>query len=200
MALSCVYRTGQRFGVNYVIDVLMGNSRDRIVQNRHDQLSTFGIGELDTNEWRSLFRQLIALGYLFADIDNFGALKMNPSCKPLLKGSQQLRLRQFVKQRKVRKTAAARARVAPQAGDTPLFEALRLHRSELARQQSVPPFVILHDKTLHAICELRPQTTEQLGEIPGIGARKLELYGDDLIRITQQFPATAANTDESDSV
>ncbi len=78
MALSCVYRTGQRFGVNYVIDVLMGNARDRIVQNRHDQLSTFGIGDLDNNEWRSLFRQLIALGYLYADIDNYGALKMSP--------------------------------------------------------------------------------------------------------------------------
>jgi ATP-dependent DNA helicase RecQ len=197
MALSCVYRTGQRFGVNYVIDVLMGNSKDRIVQNRHDELSTFGIGELDTNEWRSLFRQLIALGYLFADIDNYGALKMNPSCKPLLNGSQQLNLRQFVKQRKVRKTAAAKTRLPLQAGDTPLFDALRLHRSELAQQQSVPPYVILHDKTLHAICELRPETTEQLADIPGIGARKLELYGDDLIRITQQFPATTARSDES---
>jgi len=195
MALSCVFRTGQRFGVNYVIDVLMGNSRERIVQNRHDQLSTFGIGELDTNEWRSLFRQLIALGYLFADIDNYGALKMNSSCKPLLNGSQQLSLRQFVKQRKVRKTAATKTRLALQAGDTPLFDALRLHRSELAKQQSVPPYVILHDKTLHAICELRPKTTEQLAEIPGIGAHKLELYGDDLIRITQQFPATAASGD-----
>ena len=197
MALSCVYRTGQRFGVNYVIDVLMGNSKDRIVQNRHDELSIFGIGELDTNEWRSLFRQLIALGYLFADIDNYGALKMNPSCKPLLNGSQQLNLRQFVKQRKVRKTAAAKTRLPLQAGDTPLFDALRLHRSELAQQQSVPPYVILHDKTLHAICELRPETTEQLADIPGIGARKLELYGDDLIRITQQFPATTARSDES---
>ena len=73
MALSCVFRTGQRFGVNYVIDVLLGNARDRIVQNQHDQLSTFGIGDLDSNEWRSLFRQLIALGYLYADIDNYGA-------------------------------------------------------------------------------------------------------------------------------
>jgi ATP-dependent DNA helicase RecQ len=196
MALSCVYRTGQRFGVNYVIDVLLGNSRDRIVQNRHDQLSTFGIGELDNNEWRSLFRQLIALGYLYADIDNYGALKMNTSCKPLLNGSQQLRLRQFVKQRKVRKTTAGKIKVELQAADTPLFDALRLHRSELAQQQSVPPYVILHDKTLHAICQLRPENTAQLAEVPGIGAHKLELYGDDLIRITQQFPATAANSGE----
>ncbi len=195
MALSCVFRTGQRFGVNYVVDVLMGISKERIVQNRHDELSTFGIGDLDANQWRSLFRQLIALGYLYADIDNYGALKMTSDCKPLLNGSQQLHLRRFVKQRKAVRRAAARTRVELQAGDTPLFDALRLHRSELAREQSVPPYVILHDKTLHAICELRPETTEQLAEIPGIGARKLELYGDDLIRITQQFPAAVASSD-----
>ena len=189
MALSCVYRTGQRFGVNYVIDVLLGNDRDRIVQNGHDQLSTFGIGDLDANEWRSLFRQLIALGYLYADIDHYGALRMTADCKPLLQGEQTLDLRRFEKRRKSAKSAAAKLKVNLQAADTPLFEALRLHRSELAQQQSVPPYVILHDKTLHAICEHRPETTEQLAEIPGIGARKLELYGDDLIRITRQFPA-----------
>jgi ATP-dependent DNA helicase RecQ len=196
MALSCVFRTGQRFGVNYVIDVLMGNARERIVQNRHDQLSTFGIGDLESNEWRSLFRQLIALGYLYADIDNYGALKMNPSCRPLLNGTQTLQLRQFVKQRKASKSPAGKVKVTLQAADTPLFEALRLHRSELAQQQSVPPYVILHDKTLHAICEHRPTSSAQLGEIPGIGARKLELYGDDLLRIVEQHQALA-NSDES---
>ncbi len=201
MALSCVFRTGQRFGVNYVIDVLLGNARERIVQNGHDQLSTFGIGDLDNNEWRSLFRQLIALGYLFADIDNYGALKMNSNCKPLLNGSQELHLRQFVKQSKAKKTRSGKIKVTLQAADTPLFDALRLHRSELAQQQSVPPYVILHDKTLHAICELRPENTAQLAEIPGIGARKLELYGDDLIRITQQHSGNhseqQAHSDES---
>ncbi len=196
MALSCVFRTGQRFGVNYVIDVLLGNDRERIVQNGHDQLSTFGIGDLDSNEWRSLFRQLIALGYLYADIDNYGALKMNPSCKPLLSGSQTLNLRQFVKQRGSRKSPGAKIKVELQAADTPLFDALRLHRSELAQQQSVPPYVILHDKTLQAICQQRPENTEQLAEIPGIGAHKLELYGAELIRITREYSA-AAGRDES---
>jgi ATP-dependent DNA helicase RecQ len=197
MALSCVFRTGQRFGVNYVIDVLLGNARDRIVQNRHDQLSTFGIGDLDSNEWRSLFRQLIALGYLYADIDNYGALKMNPICKPLLNGSQTLDLRQFVKRRKTGKAVGSKLKVTLEAADTPLFDALRLHRSELAQQQSVPPYVILHDKTLHAICEHRPENSAQLAEIPGIGARKLELYGEELIRITQQYSAAAVDSDDS---
>jgi ATP-dependent DNA helicase RecQ len=148
------------------------------VQNRHDQLSTFGIGDLDGNEWRGLFRQLIALGYLYADVDNYGALKMTAECKPLLGGSQALRLRQFVKQRRSRKNPTARTSVEIQAADTPLFDALRLHRSELAREQSVPPYVILH------------------AEIPGIGAHKLELYGDELLRITRQHSESQAR-DES---
>jgi ATP-dependent DNA helicase RecQ len=188
MALSCVYRTGQRFGVNYVIDVLMGNARDRILQNRHDQLSTFGIGDLDNNEWRSLFRQLIALGYLYADIDNYGALKMSPDCKPLLNGAKELLLRKFEKSSKAVKSTTTKPRIELQAADTPLFEALRLHRKQLAQEQGVPPYVILHDKTLAAICEQRPDSIEELELIPGIGARKLELYGAELIRIARQFP------------
>jgi ATP-dependent DNA helicase RecQ len=200
MALSCVFRTGERFGVNYVIDVLMGQPKDRILQNRHDQLSTFGIGDLDANEWRSLFRQLIALGYLYADIDNYGALKMNPNCKPLLNGEQQLRVRKFEKLRKTKKPAVSKSSRELTSADTPLFEALRLHRSQLAKEQGVPPYVILHDKTLAAICEQRPDNDEELAMIPGIGARKLELYGADLISITQQFAhAESSATEELDA-
>jgi len=191
MALSCVYRTGQRFGVNYVIDVLMGHSNERIVQNRHDQLSTFAIGELDNNEWRSLFRQLIALGYLVSDLDAYGALKLTPACKPLLAGEQTLSLRRFEKRKKVKKTPASKLAAELDAADTPLFEALREHRRQLAQQQGVPPYVILHDKTLHAICEHRPASIEQLESIPGIGAKKLELYGDDIIRITREHGQAA---------
>ncbi len=193
MALSCVYRTGQRFGVNYVIDVLMGNARDRIMQNRHHQLSTFGIGDLDNNEWRSLFRQLIALGYLYADIDNYGALKMSPDCKPLLNGAKELLLRKFEKSSKAVKSKTTKPLAELQAADTPLFEALRLHRKQLAQEQGVPPYVILHDKTLAAICDQRPENIEELELIPGIGARKLELYGAELIRITRQFPHNKSN-------
>jgi ATP-dependent DNA helicase RecQ len=108
-----------------------------------------------------------------------------------------LHLRQFVKQGKAKKVRTGKIKVTLQAADTPLFDALRLHRSDLAQQQSVPPYVILHDKTLHAICELRPENSAQLAEIPGIGARKLELYGDDLLRITQQYPASTMQAEES---
>ena len=191
MALSCVYRTGQRFGVNYVIDVLMGNARERILQNGHDRLSTFGIGDLDANEWRSLFRQLIALGYLDSDIDNYGALKMTSASRPLLKGEQQLMLRKFQKAIKPVKPAASREKPELRDADAALFEALRQHRTELAQQQGVPPYVILHDKTLYAICDLRPDSIGHLAAIPGIGERKLDLYGDDLIRIVAQHPRSA---------
>ena len=196
MALSCVYRTGQRFGVNYVIDVLMGNAKDRIVQNRHDRLSTFGIGDLDQNEWRSLFRQLIARGYLYADIDSYGALKMTPECRPLLRGEKQLKLRKFEKPVKKVKTAAVKKPLELGEGDTSLFEALRLHRKQLAQEQGVPPYVILHDKTLVAICAQRPRSIDELAGIPGIGERKLELYGEDLIRITAQHENTAASEED----
>ena len=191
MALSCVFRTGQRFGVNYVIDVLMGAEKDRILQNRHDQLSTFGIGDLDQNEWRSLFRQLIALGYLYADIDNYGALKMKPECKPLLRGETQLNLRKFEKAVKAPKPAAAKKPLELAAGDSDLFEALRLHRKQLAQEQGVPPYVILHDKTLVAICAQRPRDIDELASVPGIGERKIELYGEDLVRITGEHQVAA---------
>ncbi len=195
MALSCVFRTGQRFGVNYVVDVLLGNAKDRILQNRHDQLSTFGIGDLDQNEWRGLFRQLIALGYLYSDIDNYGALKLTPECKPLLGGDKQLLLRKFEKPSRAPRAKATKATRELRAADTALFEALRLHRTKLAQEQGVPPYVILHDKTLAAICEHRPDSVDELALIPGIGERKLELYGDDLIRITGEYPPEEAEAE-----
>ena len=183
MALSCVYRTGQRFGVNYVIDVLLGNTRQRIVDNGHDRLSTFGIGDLEAGEWRSLFRQLIALGYLQSDIEGYGALKLTADCRPLLRGEQSLRLRKREKPSRAARPAAARAASGLRGEDAELFEALRALRKRLAEEQGVPPYVILHDRTLTAICEQRPQTTAELAEIPGIGERKLERYASELLRV-----------------
>jgi ATP-dependent DNA helicase RecQ len=188
MALSCVIRTGQRFGVNYVIDVLMGKEQERILQNNHHQLSTFGIGNLDNAEWRSLFRQLIALGYLFSDIDSYGALKLHPDSKPLLQGKQDLYLRKFAREVKTTSTDRKDKKTSVRVADAALFEALRDHRKQLADEQGVPPYVILHDKTLHELCRQRPGSSEQLATIIGIGARKLELYGRDLIDIISQHP------------
>lgn len=194
MALSCVYRTGQRFGVNYVIDVLIGKEHERIMHNQHHKVSTFGIGTFLSNaEWHGLFRQLIALGYLTSDIESYGALKLSGLSKPLLKGEETLFLRKQQKDSAPEKGTSTKAgKSSVRVADQPLFDALRDHRRELAEQQGVPPFVILHDKTLHEICKIRPATLSDLQQVSGIGAKKLELYGSDLIRIISEYPIDEA--------
>lgn len=190
MALSCVYRTGQRFGVNYVIDVLLGKQHERIMKNGHNRVSTFGIGSfLSSSEWHGLYRQLIALGYLISDAESYGALKLSTICKPLLRNEETLQLRkqQTIMQKESRSTAKAK-KTKTRLVDQPLYNALREYRKNAADRQGVPPYVILHDKTLHDICSQRPTDKRQLQGISGIGSMKLNLYGSDLIEIIQQFP------------
>jgi len=180
-ALSCVYRTGQRFGVSYVVNVLTGKQDERIHRNGHDRLSTFGIGhELSSVEWRGVFRQLLVLGYLDADAEGYGALKLTGKCRPLLRGEETLRLRRPARPAKTKakakqKAAAARQDLGPQ--DLPLFEALRALRLRLAQEQGVPPYVIFHDSTLRDLARLRPDSPEAMGGISGVGERKLVQYG-----------------------
>lgn len=178
-ALSCVFRTGQRFGVNYVIDVLLGNGDDpRIVRNGHHQLSTFGLGtELGISAWRLLFRQLISLGYLNVDLDGHGVIKLTESARPLLRGEAELFLR---KERIREKKAKPKAKVAARAvlsSDQPLFDLLRQLRSRLATEQGVPPYVIFHDSTLQQMAQHQPQTLHEMTTISGVGEAKLKRYG-----------------------
>ncbi len=185
-ALSCVYRTGQRFGVNYVIEVLLGKDDLRIRQFRHEQLSTFGIGkEHSEAEWRNIFRQLIALGYLTVDVDGHGGLRLTDNARPLLRGEIALQLRKEQKRERVRRERV-RGDPAPKPRfnrDTmpieveALWEALRALRLRLAQEQGVPPYVIFHDSTLLQMADERPQTLEALRGITGIGERKLTQYG-----------------------
>ncbi len=189
-ALSCVYHTGQRFGVNYLIDVLLGKDNERMRRFSHHQSSTFGIGkELDRNQWRSLFRQLIALGYLAVDQEGHGGLRLTESCRPLLRGEQTLKLRQLRKEdtRKPRKKKASFQGVQGE-----LWEALRRKRLELAQEQGVPPYVIFHDATLMAMMEYRPQTLAQMSRISGVGERKLEAYGQEFLGVLVAHAADAA--------
>ena len=182
-ALSCVYRTGQRFGVSYVIDVLRGVSNDRIQQFGHHALSTFGIGaELSTTEWRSVFRQLVANGYLRVDAEGFGALALTETCRPLLKGEETIRLRRDRTEPKSAKRTGGKSgkdRVAQELNpaDQPLWEALRACRKQLATEQGVPPYVIFHDATLLDILHRKPHSLAQLAEANGVGQAKLERYG-----------------------
>ena len=188
-ALSCVYRCGQRFGVNYLVDVLRGKHDDRIKGNRHDQQSTFGIGAEDSvMQWRTLFRQLIALGFLEVDHDGFGALHLTEKCRPLLRSESVLELRRQRIPEKSSKNNKSRQRREPAEvldDDKPLYNELRSLRKQLADHQGVPPYVIFHDATLAAISQIRPANTASLLDIPGIGQHKLDHYGDKVIEVVR---------------
>jgi ATP-dependent DNA helicase RecQ len=189
MALSAVYRTGQRFGVNHLIDVLRGASSDKIFQFDHHQLPTYGVGkDLDNNQWRSVFRQLVARNYLSVDLERFGALRLEESCRPLLRGEEQIQLRRDPK----RKAAKQQTKTPlPMDIDVALWEALREHRRELAAEQGVPPYVIFHDRTLQEMCATLPQNLMQFGRISGVGERKLDKYGESFLALISGHLASA---------
>ena len=188
MALSAVYRTGQRFGVAHLVDVLRGAESDKVFQFDHQHLPTYGVGkDLDNNQWRSVFRQLVARGYLSVDLERFGALRLEEKCRPLLRGEEQIQLRRD----SARKSAAKRQTRTPLPVDidVALWEALRDCRRELAEQQGVPPYVIFHDRTLQEMCTILPQSLSQFGRITGVGERKLEKYGLTFLQVIEDHLA-----------
>ena len=175
MALSVVYRTEQRFGVNHLVDVLRGGQTDKINQFGHQKLSTYGVGKtLDNNQWRSVFRQLVARGYLSVDLDRFGALRLEEKCRPLLRGEQTIQLRKDLPQSTAKRQT--KTRLAEDI-NVELWESLRECRRQLAEDQGVPPYVVFHDRTLQELCLSLPETLSQFGNIGGVGERKLKKYG-----------------------
>lgn len=179
--LSCVVRTGQRFGAGHIIDVLRGADKARIRQLHHDTLPTYGIGaDLSELQWRSVVRQLLAQGYLYADAQRYGALRLLPSCRPLLQGDQTLLLREELARPSASRSAKTRAAppIELAEDDAAVYEQLRSLRLQLAQQQGVPPYVIFHDASLREMAQLRPHTTQELLGINGVGQAKLERYGD----------------------
>ena len=181
-ALSCVYRTGQRFGAGYVIDVLRGRDNERIRRFGHHRLSTFGIGEdIDASTWRSVFRQLVARGLMRVDFEGFGSLKLTEASRSVLRGTCEVRLRRDApaprkRSRESATKAGQRVRTALGPEHQALFDALRARRRELAREQGVPPYVIFHDVTLEAMAEQQPRTRAEFAALPGVGEKKLERY------------------------
>ena len=189
-ALSCIYRTGQRFGAVHLVDVLRGKRTERTERWHHDQLSVFGIGaDLDEAGWRSVFRQLVALGLAQVDHEAHGALRLTEDSRPVLRGERSIELRREVARPKGRRGAKAGASsgAGARATDGPVDESLlgrlKAWRFAQAREQSVPAYVILHDATLREIAQQRPADLAALGEIGGIGARKLERYGEALLEV-----------------
>lgn len=179
-ALSAVHRTGQRFGVQYLVDVLLARDDPRIQQWGHHQLRVYGIGkELSANAWRALFRHLLLRGLVEVDSEGHGGLRLSPLSRPILRGEQTLTLRQHEisqprKKEKVQEIPAS---------DKALWEDLRQHRRALAQTQGVPPYVIFHDATLMEMLRLRPRTLASLATVPGVGERKLAAYGESFLAI-----------------
>ena len=185
-ALSCVYRTGQRFGAGYVIDVLRGRDNERIRSFGHHRLSTFGIGaDIDAPTWRSVFRQLVARGLVRVDIEGFGSFKLTEASRSVLRGACEVRLRRDTPapRKRLRESPAPAARTALGSEHQALFDALRARRRELAREQGVPPYVIFHDVTLEAMAEQQPRTLEAFAALPGVGEKKLERYATTFINV-----------------
>ena len=192
-ALSCVYRTGQRFGVTYVVDVLLGKSSERIVRFGHDQLSTFGIGnDLSANEWRNLFRQLIAQGLLAVDVDGHGSVVLTEASRPVLKGEKQLHLRKLsASPGKKKAGTGARKKTPISISDTdqPLWEALRGLRKQLSNMAGVPAYVVFNDSTLADMIAIKPRDNTEMATVNGVGSHKLEQYGEQFLEVIREHDA-----------
>ncbi|RZZ83587.1 DNA helicase RecQ [Pseudoxanthomonas winnipegensis] len=186
-ALSCVYRTGQRFGAAHLIDVLRGADTERIRQLGHDQLTTYGIGsDLDAATWRGVFRQLVAASVLEVDAEGHGSLRLTPSAKPVLQGQQTLLLRKDSPKLRQRSGGTSPAAAEVPETDQPLFQALRRLRAQLAKEQNVPAYVIFHDATLRNIAQQRPTDLRALARVGGVGGSKLDRYGPALIDVVRE--------------
>jgi ATP-dependent DNA helicase RecQ len=217
-ALSCVFRLGERFGVGHVVDVLRGSDKQRIIDMRHDRLSTYGVGaDLSTDAWRSLIQQLIHLGYLRQEIGKYPVLRLTPAATPVLRGRETLMLarprvrvpraeRPPARGRRSRGATTARiagsypavgAAAGPDAPADPdaLFEELRALRRRIAERDGVPPYVVFHDSTLREIAALQPTSGEGLLDVTGVGARKLEKYGEEFLAVLRRWRETAGDED-----
>jgi len=175
--LSCVYRTGQRFGAGHVLDVLRGKESDRMFELGHHALSTFGIGvDISQNQWRSVIRQLIVRGFLYSDVEKYGALRLTETSRSLLKGEIELLLREDVSEPRLTKKVRRHAGVSDE--DSNLWEALRACRKALADEQGIAPYMVFHDATLMEMMEQQPTSEMALLNISGVGESKLEKFGD----------------------
>ena len=188
MALSCVYRVGQRFGIRHVIDVLRGADTERIRVLQHDRLSTYGIGrELSETEWGSIIRQLIHHGYLLQDIANYAVLRLSERARPLLRGEIRLQLARARVREKPQRARRRPALVSDGHYDEGLFEQLRILRKELADRQGVPPYVVFGDATLAHMARTRPLDEQALLAVHGVGEHKLEKYGMEFLDLITHY-------------
>jgi ATP-dependent DNA helicase RecQ len=184
-ALSCVYRTGQRFGAGHLIDVLRGELTEKVIERGHQDITTFGIGsEFDEKRWRTVFRQLVARELVAVDHERYNALRLTDAARPLLRGEAEfhLRLERERSRSRVKRRSAAALEI-PDGIPTTLFDRLRAWRFATARERNVPAYVVFQDATLREIAIARPHTLAALAGISGVGDRKLEAYGEAILQI-----------------
>ncbi|QDD88010.1 DNA helicase RecQ [Pseudomonas oryzihabitans] len=181
-ALSAIYRSGQRYGVGHLVDILLGRETEKIVNLGHQRLAVFGLGKArGEDEWRTLFRQLVARGLAEVDVDGYGGLRLTESCRPLLRGEVSIQLRRDPKPQRGRGTSSGSSGSAAsqlvRADERELWEVLRSLRRKLAEEHSVPPYVIFPDATLLEMLRSQPRSLDEMSRVSGVGARKLERYG-----------------------
>lgn len=185
--LSTIYRVGQRFGAVHVLEVLRGSDSEKIRQWRHQELSTFGIGsDKSEAEWRAILRQVIAMGLVEIDHENYGSLRLAAAARAVLKGEQQIALRRYqkpVKQKRVSPKPSGFAETDLSASQQAIFERLRWWRVETAREHNVPAYVIFHDASLREIAKAKPASLDELRVVSGVGEKKLESYGAQIISL-----------------
>ncbi|HEY9133877.1 MAG TPA: DNA helicase RecQ [Dyella sp.] len=187
-ALSCVYRSGQRYGSGHVVDILRGVDNPRMTQLGHDKLSTFGIGaDMDAKQWNSVLRQLLAAGLLEADAEGYGTLRLTRSSRDVLVGNRSVLLREDVRlERRSRRRADSKlvtGSLGIEAYEQPMWDALRALRAQLAKQHGVPAYVIFHDATLLGMLRALPGNEEEMASISGVGEAKLKRYGKDFLAV-----------------
>ena len=196
--MSCIYRTGQRFGAAHVIDVLRGGDTEKIRQFNHQQISTYGIGsDLSANEWRAVVRQL--RGYLQVNSEAFNAIQLTEHCRPVLRGEEELQLRTLPKgAARADSSREPRAAVEIAQEDVPLWEALRGLRKSLAEERGVPPYVVFHDATLREMLSARPRNETEMLAISGIGDSKLTRFGAPFLALLAEFAQTSEPAPETE--
>jgi ATP-dependent DNA helicase RecQ len=191
--LSAIYRTEQRFGAGHVIDVLRGADSEKVKQWGHERLSTYGVGaDRSDAEWRAILRQAIALGLVAVDYDAYNSLKLTESARPVLRGEQTVQMRRYQKperqkRAKGRSTAKDYAEAGLSTAEAALFEKLRWWRMEAARRHNVAAFVIFHDSTMREIAKVRPTNLAELRGVSGVGEKKLESYGSEIISLIESL-------------
>ena len=188
-AMSAILRTGERFGTEHLISLLIGEETEQIAKFNHQRLPTFGVGrEKNRNEWRSIFRQLYAAGILSLDITGFGRWTVTDAGREVLRGKATIQLRQdpVTFGKKAARKAAAAVALGNSEDDQDLFRALRVRRSALAKAQAVPAYVVLPDRSLIDMARRRPATLAEMAEVHGVGEAKLARYGAEFLEVIRQ--------------